>query len=201
MVMEGIRVHGQLLLISGSVRAASTNTAILRLAANLCAPWFRGTLYGELDALPAFNPDVEVLGEDDPTFPAAARRLRTQIAQADALLLSTPEYAHGLPGAFKNALDWLVGSTAFPGIPVGLVNVSARSIHAPAQLLEIVRTMSASVVADACITLAPPGSGDPRSDSDLTAESQSRIREALRALHAAVAASPRRSSSIDAGTS
>ena len=50
------------------------------------------------------------------------------------MLLSSPEYAHGIPGAFKNALDWLVGSVEFPGTPVALLSPSPWSVHAPAQL-------------------------------------------------------------------
>jgi chromate reductase, NAD(P)H dehydrogenase (quinone) len=61
-----------------------------------------------------------------------------------------------LPGAFKNALDWLVGSTEFPGKPVAVISPSARSTHAPAQLREILRTMSARLVERASIVVPLP---------------------------------------------
>jgi chromate reductase len=181
----------KLLLISGSLRAGSSNTAVLQRAAMLGREWFAAHLYDELGALPAFNPDVEELGEAHPRWPAPVQRLRRAIAAADALLVSTPEYAHGLPGALKNALDWLVGSVDFPGIPVGLLNISARSAHAPAQFLETVRTMSAVVVPDAVITLQ--ATTPRRSSGQHPAETQAdeAIRRALRALHAAAESSPR----------
>lgn len=66
-----------------------------------------------------------------------------------------------MPGSFKNALDWLVGSTTFPGKPVAVLNVSPRSVHAPAQLREILATMSARFLDGASRTIALP-----RRDSD-----------------------------------
>jgi chromate reductase len=145
----------RLLLISGSLRAQSSSTAILRRCAELSAGLFDTDFYDGLDQLPAFSPDIEERGDADPLFPVEATRLRAMIGAADALLISTPEYAHGLPGSLKNAVDWLVGSSTFPGIPFGIANTSPQSVHAPAQLLEIVRTMSAVIVDDACMTVDP----------------------------------------------
>jgi NAD(P)H-dependent FMN reductase len=68
-------------------------------------------------------------------------------------LISSPEYAHGVPGVLKNALDWLVGSLEFPGTPVALINTAPRAVHAQAQLREILTTMSARLVESASITL------------------------------------------------
>ncbi|WP_083653669.1 NADPH-dependent FMN reductase [Deinococcus marmoris] len=73
---------------------------------------------------------------------------------ADAVLIACPEYAHGLPGAFKNALDWVVGSGEMSGKLVLALNTSARLIHAPAQLAEILRTMDAWVL-DAVLIEVP----------------------------------------------
>jgi NAD(P)H-dependent FMN reductase len=64
------------------------------------------------------------------------------------LVIACPEYAHGIPGSFKNALDWLVGSVEFPGKPVAVFSPSARSAHAQAQLREVLTTMSARLVGD-----------------------------------------------------
>lgn len=73
--------------------------------------------------------------------------------QADGLLISCPEYARGIPGSFKNALDWLVGSTTFPGKPVALFNASPRAFAAQAALRLVLETMSAHLVEAASITL------------------------------------------------
>jgi NAD(P)H-dependent FMN reductase len=84
------------LLISGSLRDGSTNTALLRTAMHLEVPGIVTVLYDEMGALPHFNPDL-----DAAPLPAAVDRLRTAIHSADAVLLSTPEYAGALPGSFR----------------------------------------------------------------------------------------------------
>jgi NAD(P)H-dependent FMN reductase len=76
------------------------------------------------------------------------------------LLIACPEYAHGVPGAFKNLLDWLVGSLEFPGRPVALLNTSGRgSFHAQAALREILGTMSARLLGSGCMTVPLAGAG------------------------------------------
>jgi NAD(P)H-dependent FMN reductase len=140
----------RILAISGSLRAASVNTALLEAAGRLAPADVEVAVYRGLASLPPFNPDEE--GEPPP----AAAALRTEIAASDGLLLACPEYAHGLPGAFKNALDWLVGSTEFPGKPVALINASPRAFHAQASLREILGTMSAQLVVEAFVTLKAP---------------------------------------------
>jgi NAD(P)H-dependent FMN reductase len=133
----------RVLAISGSLRARSVNTSLLE-AMQLLSP--RGVvidLYRSMANLPAFNPDDD---RPDVAPPPAARDLRARVAEADALVISSPEYAHGIPGALKNLLDWLVGSVEFPGKPAMLVNASERSLFAQAQLAEVLRTMSARVV-------------------------------------------------------
>ena len=148
----------QILALSGSLRAASSNTTLLRAAARLAPEGVELTLYDGLGLLPHFNPDLDrVL--DDPALPAAVRDLRQQVGAADALLICCPEYAHGVPGSFKNALDWLVGGSEMPGMPVALVNASPRSVHAQASLVEILRTMSAQVVPGSPFPIALSGRG------------------------------------------
>src|SRR5262245_50637458 len=117
-----------LLALSGSLRTASSNTAVLEAAVRVASPSIRIDLWSRLGELPHFNPDLEEVSADH--LPARVSELRRLTGEADGLLLSTPEYAHGLPGAFKNALDWLVGSTEFPGKPVAVMNPSPRSVHA-----------------------------------------------------------------------
>jgi chromate reductase, NAD(P)H dehydrogenase (quinone) len=114
-------------------------------AAELAPKGVEVAMYHGLGDLPHFNPDLDK-ALDDPDLPAAVRDLRTRVAAADALLISSPEYAHGVPGSLKNALDWLVGGSEMPGKPVALLNASPRSVHAQAQLAETLRTMSADVV-------------------------------------------------------
>ncbi len=140
-----------LLALSGSLRAGSRNTSVLRAAALLAPPGVAVTVFHELDALPHFNPDLEVAAP-----PPAVLALRTRLAGADALLVCSPEYAHGVPGSFKNALDWLVG-VGLERRPVGMVNAAPRSHHAHDSLAEILATMDGALLREAVIDLPLPG--------------------------------------------
>jgi chromate reductase len=138
----------RLLTISGSTRARSSNTALLGAVRLLAPAGVDVAEYAELARLPHFNPD-----DERDALPPLVATLRDMVGGSDGLLLSTPEYAHGLPGSFKNLLDWLVGSVTFPGMPVMVLAASGASVHAPASLREILRTMSAVLVPAADVTL------------------------------------------------
>ncbi|WP_082582828.1 NADPH-dependent FMN reductase [Frateuria sp. Soil773] len=140
-------------------------------------------LYGGLGELPLFNPD----DERDP-LPAPVLALREAVGRADALLVACPEYAHGVPGAFKNLLDWLVGSLEFPGKPVLLLNASARgSHHAQEALAEILRTMSAELLSTQPFPVALPGAGCTAEQVLASAERRAELRAALDHLAAELA--------------
>jgi NAD(P)H-dependent FMN reductase len=83
--------------------------------------------------------------------------LRDAIAAADAIIVSSPEYAHGVPGALKNALDWLVSGVEIYQKPVALLNPAPVSHFAHPQLTETLRVMSGAVVDEACLTLPIAG--------------------------------------------
>jgi chromate reductase len=108
-----------ILAISGSLRRRSLNSAALRAAARTTTP---GGIHVAIDAsmrtLPHFDPDLEV----EP--PNVVRRFREACEGADAVLLAVPEYAFGIPGAFKNALDWTVGSGALSRKPIAVLSVA-----------------------------------------------------------------------------
>jgi NAD(P)H-dependent FMN reductase len=144
----------RVLCLSGSLRRGSANTAVLEAARRLAPPVLELVPYAGLGGLPWFNPD----DEHEPLPPTVAE-LRREVGAADALLVACPEYAHGVPGAFKNALDWLVGSLEFPGKPVALIHASGRSHHAQDALREILRTMSATLLDRASGTVPLPGAG------------------------------------------
>src|SRR5215813_13370643 len=111
--------------LCGSLRLRSTNRALL-LAARKHAPEGTDvTLFESLRDLPHFDPDLDGPERDPEDRPADILRLRNELAASNALLISTPEYAHGLPGSLKNALDWLVSSPVIIGKPVGLIYASA----------------------------------------------------------------------------
>lgn len=143
----------KILALSGSLRAASENTQLLRAVARLSPPEIEVTVYSGLGELPLFNPDIEF-----PNPPAVAA-LRVAINAADALVIASPEYAHGVSAVIKNALDWMVGNESFVNKPVALLNAAPRAIHAYQSLRETVTMMSANVIDAACITLAQPITG------------------------------------------
>ena len=141
----------RLLAISGSLRERSSNTAALAAAARLAPDHVEVVLYDGLATLPHFNPDLDREGMEPPA-PVAA--LRSLIETADGVLFSTPEYAHGLPGSLKNALDWLVSAPAFYAKPVALIDTSAAySVHAVASLIEVLSTMGTRLVREGCVDL------------------------------------------------
>lgn len=137
-----------LVAISGSLRAASANTAALHAAATLAPAGVTVAVYTGLADLPHFNPDLDIA-----PAPLAVESLRSLLRRADGVLLCTPEYAHGLPGSLKNALDWVVSSGEFVDKPVGLINVAPRATYAQAALRETLTVMTAQLVAEACVTL------------------------------------------------
>jgi len=138
----------QLLAISGSLRAASSNTTLLRAAAMLAPEGIEVSLCDKLGDLPHFNPDLE--GAEPPVV----KDFCAQVGAADGIIISSPEYAHGVPGVLKNALDWLVGGFDFINKPVALFNASPRSTYALASLTEIVSIMSGRIVSEASITVS-----------------------------------------------
>lgn len=137
----------RLLAVSGSLRQASSNSILLRAAERLCPADVVVMHYDGIDGLPHFNPDLL----ENP--PEAVAQLCSIIGQADGLLLSCPEYARGIPGSFKNMLEWLVSSEEFPGKPVALFNASPRASHAQAALRLVLDTMSARIIEQASITV------------------------------------------------
>lgn len=136
----------RILAISGSLRKVSSNTALLEAAIVLSPKNVEMKLYNGLSNLPHFNPDIE------PT-PTSVRDLQKQLAWSDGLIISSPEYAHGIPGVLKNALDWLVSGEEFVSKPIALFNASPRATHAIASLTEIVTTMSGKIVPEASVTV------------------------------------------------
>jgi NAD(P)H-dependent FMN reductase len=137
----------RILLISGSTRLGSTNTAALRTAQEVAPPGVATVLGQSLSVLPAFNPD-----DDHDPLPAPVAALRKEIAAADALLICTPEYAGTLPGSFKNLLDWLVGGTEIAAKPTAWINVAApgRGGGAHDTLAIVLGYVTADVITAAC---------------------------------------------------
>ena len=145
-----------LLLISGSLRSGSTNTAVLRTVSEVAAPDVQTKLYEGMANLPHFNPDDDREGQ---AVHAAVADLRTQIAAADALLVCTPEYAGALPGALKNLLEWTVGDGGTYRKPISWINASGPATptggaDAHDSLRKVLGYVHADVIEAACVRIA-----------------------------------------------
>jgi NAD(P)H-dependent FMN reductase len=165
-----------ILAISGSLRAASINSAFCRAAAFLAPPPMQITVFANLNALPLFNPDLEAAP------PLAVEQFRAAVGHADALIIASPEYAHGISGVMKNALDWLVSFEGVIHKPIVLINTSPRAHRAYDSLHEILQTMSTRIIADASVTLPLLGSCTTDTAMINSPEVSSAIRVALAAL-------------------
>jgi len=127
----------KIIAICGSLRSQSSNLALLRAAATIAA---EVEIYEGLATLPHFNPDDDAEGT---TPPPAVAELRMKLANADGILISSPEYAHGVPGSLKNALVWLVSDGALVDKPVAVINASpVGGEFARDSLVETLRTMN-----------------------------------------------------------
>jgi NAD(P)H-dependent FMN reductase len=127
----------RLLALSGSQRQTSTNRALLMAFADAAPEGVVVTVSNRLVHLPIFTPDLE--GDKRPS---QVLGFAADIRQADGLIIACPEYAHGIPGGFKNALDWLVSRDELPGKPVLLVHASHRGEFVLSHLQEVLKTIS-----------------------------------------------------------
>lgn len=142
----------RILAISGSLRTGSSNTRAVEALARLAPDDVEIIIWRELGQLPHFNPDLDA---DSP--PAPVQALRREISLCDGLIICSPEYAHGVAGVMKNALDWLVGSLEFSGTPVALINASPRATLAQAHMRGTLEVMDARVVEAASIAVPLTG--------------------------------------------
>lgn len=167
----------KILAIPGSLRANSSSNKVLQAIADMMPSEVNFTTYKEMESLPHFNDPEEA--------PEVVLRFREAIKESDAVLICTPEYAFGVPGALKNALDWTVGSGEFIDKPVALITASSQGQYGHAALLLILGAISANVIHEASLLISfirakldDSGIKDP--------ETTTRLREAIHHLKLAV---------------
>ncbi len=173
-----------ILLISGSLRGGSTNTAMLRTARAVAPAGISASLYEGMDGLPHFNPDDDLEGGQ---LAAPVAALRARLREVAAVLICTPEYAGALPGALKNLLEWTVGGGELYGKSVAWINASGRAApkggaDAHESLRKVLGYVGADIVEDACVRI--PVARDAIGPDGLIADSLIRARavDCLRAL-------------------
>lgn len=133
-----------ILAISGSLRHSSSNTAIVKEIKKMMPGNVEYIIFEGLANIPHFNDSTEV--------PPSVNEWRNQIASADAVLFCTPEYAFGVPGTLKNALDWAVGSTTFSDKPVALITASSVGDKAHVSLMHTLTALGTNIVDDLLIS-------------------------------------------------
>lgn len=133
----------KILAISGSTRKASSNLNLIKAIANLTSDIFTINIFEEIADLPHFNPDL-----DNENVPAAVADFREQLRAADGILICTPEYAIGVPGTLKNAIDWTVSSMEFSKKPAALITASLSGEKAHQSLLGTLLIIEAKMTAD-----------------------------------------------------
>ena len=136
-----------ILALSGSLRDGSTNTALLDAAKLLAPPDVEILVWNGQGQLPQFTPDLEQ------SPPPEVQAFRDLVGRADGLLIACPEYARGVPGSFKNALDWLVGGETFISKKFAQWNASPRALEAQKSLRLVLETMSGLCVEEAALAL------------------------------------------------
>jgi len=141
------------LAFSGSPRLGSAIGHLLRACAGTVPAGVRFMFYERILDLPLFSPDLD---GPDATIPATVTALRQQVQAADAILFATPEYAYGIPGSLKNALDWLVSAGSLYGKPTGALSASPTAQggdKAHASLLLTLTALGAALVPAAAFTV------------------------------------------------
>jgi NAD(P)H-dependent FMN reductase len=144
----------KILCISGSLRPTSTNTNILKAIPQLFTwPDISFSIYEGLDQLPYFSPELDYEGA---TPAASVADLRAQLKAADAVIVCTPEYAFGVPGVLKNALDWIVSSGELVDKPTAVISASPMMTggdKANASLVQTLKVMTATITDDRILTI------------------------------------------------
>ena len=135
-----MRTKKKILTICGSTRKSSTNLNLINAIRILCADFAEVDTFEGLSEIPHFNPDLD---NDNP--PKNVLDFREQLKQADGILICTPEYAMGVPGTLKNAIDWTVSSMEFSHKPVALITASTAGHKAHHSLMETLRVIEADI--------------------------------------------------------
>ena len=129
------------LAVCGSIRNNSSNHRLIKAIADLYTEELHIELFGSVALLPHFNPD-----EATEQTPEVVLNFREQLCNAAGIIICTPEYAHGVPGVLKNAIDWTVGSGEFSGKPVLLITASTDGRFAHESLCETLRVLEAKEI-------------------------------------------------------
>lgn len=130
----------KILAICGSTRTTSSNLNLIRAIIDLTQEKFQISIFEGLADIPHFNPD-----RDNETPPEEVKSFRNQLKGADGILICTPEYAMGVPGTLKNAIDWTVSSCEFSHKPVALITASSLGENGHESLMKTLRIIESKI--------------------------------------------------------
>ncbi|NIG53006.1 NADPH-dependent FMN reductase [Chitinophaga sp. Cy-1792] len=169
------------LAISGSTRAQSSNHQLIHGITKKYADKIAVTFFDDLTTLPFFNPDI-----DNETPPASVTAFREAVRAADAVLICTPEYAIGVPGVLKNALDWAVSNMAFSQKPVALITAGTAGFHAHKSLLGTLLIIESSISEDMQLVISAVKTKIDTAGNITNTETSEKINKLIDATIAAV---------------
>lgn len=124
--------------ISGSTRQNSINHSLIKAIVELSAASLDITVFDGIADMPQFNPD-----HDGDNVTNEVSKFRQQLNDAEGIIICTPEYAHGVPGTLKNAIDWTISSSSFPHKPTMLITASTGGYYGHKALMETLKAIEA----------------------------------------------------------
>lgn len=164
--------------ISGSTKTSSTNGLYISAICQLLGKDFEVSIFPNIADLPHFNPDLDLAHP-----PKVVHDLRKTIQEADGIIISTPEYAMGLPGSFKNLLDWTVSAASFSGKPVLALVASTQGEKAHQSIINILTVLEAKIYSQ----LIPFAKAKISHDAEITDhETLTKLRNTVNAFVATV---------------
>lgn len=139
----------KILAICGSTNPASINKSLIHAIADLTVDYFDLRIFEGIAQIPHFNPDL-----DNETPPVAVVDFRRRLQEAEGILICTPEYAMGVPGTLKNAIDWIVSSCGFCYKPVALITASTHGLKGHQSLLETLRIIESDITEETQLVIS-----------------------------------------------
>lgn len=170
----------KILAISGSLRTDSSNTSILKHLQK-SVPQHDFDIYNGLDKLPHFNP---VLDNEEP--PVEVKQLRELLAQADGIIICTPEYAFGIPGSLKNMIDWTVSSSSLVDKKIALITASSMGDTAHAAMLKILEALTGKTIGNTTLLIPYIRSKMNAENEIIDVKTEQDIQNVLKALLASI---------------
>jgi NAD(P)H-dependent FMN reductase len=144
-----MRNLNKVIAISGSIKQSSTNLSLINAIIKLFKSKLDFTIFQRLSNIPHFNPDLDTANP-----PKNVSDFRRQLHEADGILICTPEYAMGVPGTLKNAIDWTVSSMEFWHKPVALITASSAGQKGHQSLLETLRILESNMPASSQLLIS-----------------------------------------------